>query len=97
MDGFRFGCALRLVSPGAVGYIAADRRGVAPHAATERWQSGRSHRTRNAAYGQPYRGFESLPLRHTISPVQPSFTLIIERLALRWSGSAATMACTCQQ
>ena len=23
------------------------------------------HRTRNAAYGQPYRGFESLPLRHT--------------------------------
>ena len=21
------------------------------------------HRTRNAAYGQPYRGFESLPLR----------------------------------
>ena len=30
----------------------------------ERWQSGRSHRTRNAAYGQPYRGFESLPLRH---------------------------------
>src|ERR1700758_2026743 len=31
---------------------------------TERWQSGRSHRTRNAAYGQPYRGFESLPLRH---------------------------------
>jgi hypothetical protein len=31
----------------------------------ERWQSGRMHRTRNAAYGQPYRGFESLPLRHT--------------------------------
>ncbi len=30
----------------------------------ERWQSGRSHRTRNAAYGQPYRGFKSLPLRH---------------------------------
>jgi uncharacterized protein YdeI (YjbR/CyaY-like superfamily) len=29
----------------------------------ERWQSGRSHRTRNAAYGQPYRGFKSLPLR----------------------------------
>ena len=22
------------------------------------------HRTRNAAYGQPYRGFESSPLRH---------------------------------
>src|SRR5215470_9100609 len=25
------------------------------------------HRTRNAAYGQPYRGFESLPLRQTYS------------------------------
>src|SRR3546814_7025790 len=24
------------------------------------------HRTRNAAYGQPYRGFESLPLRHLL-------------------------------
>ena len=30
----------------------------------ERWQSGRSRRTRNAKYGQLYRGFESLPLRH---------------------------------
>src|SRR5215475_11473384 len=39
--------------------------GLRPFSApTERWQSGRSHRTRNAAYGQPYRGFESLPLRH---------------------------------
>ena len=27
-------------------------------------QKGLEHRTRNAAYGQPYRGFESLPLRH---------------------------------
>src|SRR5215472_16375451 len=25
------------------------------------------HRTRNAAYGQPYRGFESLPLRHRLT------------------------------
>jgi hypothetical protein len=25
------------------------------------------HRTRNAAYGQPYRGFESLPLRQPAS------------------------------
>ena len=25
------------------------------------------HRTRNAAYGQPYRGFESLPLRHAFN------------------------------
>src|SRR4051812_24893036 len=24
------------------------------------------HRTRNAAYGQPYRGFESLPLRQSL-------------------------------
>ena len=24
------------------------------------------HRTRNAAYGQPYRGFESLPLRQLV-------------------------------
>jgi hypothetical protein len=30
----------------------------------ERWQSGRSRRTRNAKYAQAYRGFESLPLRH---------------------------------
>src|SRR5215218_6583613 len=35
----------------------------------ERWLSGRKHRTRNAAYGQPYRGFESHPLRqHTDAP-----------------------------
>ena len=31
--------------------------------AAERWQSGRSRRTRNAEYAQAYRGFESLPLR----------------------------------
>lgn len=31
----------------------------------ERWQSGRSRRTRNAEYSQGYRGFESLPLRQT--------------------------------
>src|SRR5271166_2284724 len=31
--------------------------------APERWQSGRSRRTRNAEYVQAYRGFESLPLR----------------------------------
>ena len=35
-------------------------------ASPERWQSGRMHRTRNAAYGQPYRGFESLPLRQMV-------------------------------
>ena len=30
----------------------------------ERWLSGRKHRTRNAAWVQAYRGFESHPLRH---------------------------------
>ena len=29
------------------------------------------HRTRNAAYGQPYRGFESLPLRQIYVPECP--------------------------
>ena len=32
----------------------------------ERWLSGRKHRTRNAAYPQGYRGFESHPLRHQL-------------------------------
>src|SRR4051794_22451114 len=43
-----------------------DRSRLRPARATptERWLSGRKHRTRNAAYGQPYRGFESHPLRH---------------------------------
>ena len=36
--------------------------------APERWQSGRMHRTRNAAYSQGYRGFESLPLRQPFRP-----------------------------
>src|SRR5436190_17925009 len=53
----------------------------------ERWQSGRSHRTRNAAYGQPYRGFESLPLRQNLFPTlltAPKIefkTIIYERFA----------------
>lgn len=34
--------------------------------AAERWQSGRMYLTRNQAYVQTYRGFESLPLRHSI-------------------------------
>ena len=46
-----------LLAPGA----HANRR------APERWQSGRSRRTRNAEYVQAYRGFESLPLRHDLS------------------------------
>jgi hypothetical protein len=32
----------------------------------ERRQSGRSHRTRNAAWVQAYRRLESLPLRHKV-------------------------------
>ena len=32
--------------------------GLVAVATTERWQSGRSRRTRNAEYGQPYRGFD---------------------------------------
>jgi hypothetical protein len=50
-------------------------RGPAPGNA-ERWLSGRKHRTRNAACGQPYRGFESHPLRHAtgqlVSPLRRS-------------------------
>ena len=34
-----------------------------PQNRLERCRSGRSGRTRNAVYGQLYRGFESLPLR----------------------------------
>jgi hypothetical protein len=34
------------------------------------------HRTRNAAYGQPYRGFESLPLRHLYQKYHRFFGLI---------------------
>lgn len=41
--------------------------GAPRRALAERWQSGRMHRTRNAAYGQPYRGFESPPLRQSPS------------------------------
>jgi hypothetical protein len=58
-----------LVSSGGVGYIAAHRPGLLALATTERWQSGRSRRTRNAEYGQPYRGFESLPLRQPYRPL----------------------------
>ena len=38
----------------------------------ERWLSGRKHRTRNAACGQPYRGFESHPLRHATGKIVSS-------------------------
>ena len=46
-----------------LGYATTSTKISNPFA--ERWQSGRSHRTRNAAYMQVYRGFESPPLRHS--------------------------------
>ena len=39
--------------------IAGEEKGSTP----ERWQSGRMYLTRNQAYVQTYRGFESHPLR----------------------------------
>ena len=41
----------------------AGARVLLPRPKKERCRSGRSGRTRNAVYGQLYRGFESLPLR----------------------------------
>jgi hypothetical protein len=56
--------------------------GASPKA-PERWQSGRSRRTRNAEYAQVYRGFESLPLRqHT--PIS---------VCIYWIKSRAISAC----
>src|SRR5690606_16209459 len=49
----------------AISPPVSTRRTAARHDLAERWQSGRMHRTRNAAWGQLHRGFESLPLRHT--------------------------------
>jgi hypothetical protein len=48
------------------------------HLGLERWQSGRMHRTRNAAYGQPYRGFESLPLRHNLKKVSNPLSSLLQ-------------------
>ena len=45
----------------------------------ERWLSGRKHRTRNAAYLEGYRGFESHPLRH--NPVH--VTLVTDQIVLK--------------
>ena len=47
--------------------MRAARPGGSVHPLPERWQSGRMHRTRNAAWVQAHRGFESLPLRHPAS------------------------------
>src|SRR5271166_6473742 len=48
------------------------------------------HRTRNAAYGQPYRGFESLPLRHP-SPLR-GFRFGYRTAALSLRGGRAGLA-----
>ena len=53
----------------------SDLSGFGQHVPTgtlaERWLSGRKHRTRNAAWAQAHRGFESHPLRHIIIPLCP--------------------------
>ncbi len=49
-------------SPDAVGRFLVGKFGAR---SVWRERKGLEHRIRNAAYGQLYRGFESLPLRHT--------------------------------
>ena len=44
--------------------LCSPPRRISADLTAERWQSGRMHRTRNAAYLQGYRGFKSHPLRH---------------------------------
>ena len=39
----------------------------------ERWLRGRKHRTRNAAWAQAHRGFESHPLRHRALNIERMF------------------------
>lgn len=62
----------------------------------ERWQSGRMHRTRNAAYLQGYRGFKSHPLRHKshtrLESVFPGSRRPLE-FYRRFSKKAAMPAC----
>src|SRR5580693_7894271 len=49
----------------------------------ERWLSGRKHRTRNAAYVEAYRGFESHPLRHWPDcPTHPRSSPLVQGAAL---------------
>src|SRR5215472_5329336 len=51
------------------------------------------HRTRNAAYGQPYRGFESLPLRHELTILYGRyFRLLMRTNFCAHSGSFSTWA-----
>src|SRR4051812_33105754 len=51
-----------------------DRRAsLSPPA--DRWSSGRWHRTRNAAYLQGYRGFESHPVRQLKRPPCGAFLI----------------------
>jgi hypothetical protein len=46
--------------------LSSAPRRQRPTMTAERWQSGRMHRTRNAAWVQAHRGFESLPLRQSL-------------------------------
>ena len=61
--------------------------------APERWQSGRSRRTRNAEYAQAYRGFESLPLRH-LTEIRPVYQIVM-RLNVLWSTNQPTTQASC--
>ena len=68
----------------------------------ERWPSGLRHRFAKPAYGKPYRGFESLPLRHPEAAANPLAASRCTRrtgstpsLALLASGPASTSG-TCQ-
>ena len=64
-------------SAGAVSR-AGCRRYAAPPSVRERWPSGLRHRFAKPAYGKPYRGFESLPLRQQ----QPLRSRWLRRAAL---------------
>ena len=47
-----------------IGCFQNEKRQISiSHHDPERWQSGRMHRTRNAAWVEAHRGFESPPLR----------------------------------
>lgn len=73
--------------------LSSAPRRQRPTMTAERWQSGRMHRTRNAACSQGHRGFESLPLRQPART--PSFAeqpaLSRSRLPLRSFGAGGRL------
>ena len=81
----------RLNKPPGLDIPHADRRAHKARPLTERWQSGRSRRTRNAEYGQPYRGFESLPLRHFMTSSHWKFKLFKNSLPPKYPPPALTL------